>query len=213
MERPALARLMALLKGDVPRLFDAELLSQLGVAPVAPVPTAQHVFTFPALTPEACLLLIQAAEEADVWASAANDPYPGRETRLVRIDPGLDELFRKLWALVANRVLASHYPKYQIHWSTVSSPFLIRQEVGDPGMDLHYDEVSNVTFSLPLSDGWQGEGLRFPFRPDLPDNAADGFRGPLGHCLCFPGGPTHFHEVPPITSGLRYSLTIWTRGV
>lgn len=167
----------------------------------------QYVFTFPALSAEFCQALMVASENAKVWASVEGDPYPGRETRLVDLSSGLDFLFRKVWAAVANPWLAKYYPKYTTTAEQIESPFIVKQLPGDPGMDTHFDEVSDVTFSIPLTGGWEGEGLTFPGRSDCPP-----FKGPVGTALCFPGGPTHAHRVPPITSGERYSLTIWTRG-
>lgn len=167
----------------------------------------QYVFTFPALSPDFCQMLIDAAEQAKAWASVEGDPYPGRETRLSDISPVFDELFRKVWAAVVNPWLAEVYPRYTTSADKIETPFIIKQTPVDPGMDTHFDEVSDVTFSIPLSGDWEGRGLTFPNRSDVPD-----FSGPVGTALCFPGGPTHAHRVPPISEGHRYSLTIWTRG-
>lgn len=176
-----------------------------------PTPTYEPVFCFPLLTPWACLKLIEAAVEADAWAAPPGDPYPGDEVKLSDISLQLDHSFKLAFCYMANTYLAERYVKYRIAPHTIESAFIIRYRAGQGVQELgvHHDGQSEITFSIPLNDEFEGSGLFFALAPGLPD----GWLGNAGDCLCFPGGPTHEHYVKSITEGERYSLTIWTKGV
>ena len=68
---------------------------------------------------------------------------------------------------------------------------------------LHHD-ASLVTGSIKLNEAYEGGSLNFPRQGVTNDNT------PIGHCILFPGQVTHGHECVELTSGVKYSLTIWT---
>lgn len=206
---PAAGRLCDLLQSTTPELlFDAGLIRAMGEQ-LPDIPW-DLVFQFNLLTPLACQLLIEAVEATTEWHALPGDDYAADECRLFDFAPALDQLFRECFCALVNPLLSQHYAKYQITPDSMEPPFVIRYVEGSgvQDMDVHSDGMSLVTFSVPLNDGFTGSGLFFARDPGLPD----GFTGPPGRALCFPGGPTHEHYVPPITSGRRYTLTIWTRG-
>lgn len=194
------------------RVFSMEAALRLRMAQQGKAPKHEPVFCFPLLTRWACDKLIEAANIADEWRPPVGDYYPGDEVKFSDISAVLDSYFRTAFCAIANTYLAERYIKYRIRPDTIESPFLLRYRagVGVQEMHVHNDGLSEITFSIPLNEEYKGSGLHFALAPV--EGLEEGWHA-VGEALCFPGGPTHEHYVPPITEGTRYALTIWTRGV
>lgn len=194
------------------RVFSMEAALRLRMAQEPKEPKAEQVFCFPLLTRWGCEKIIEAAETAGEWRRSEGDAYPGEEMKFSDISTLFDSYFRIAFCAIANTYLAERYVKYRITPDTMESPFIVKYTAGEgiQEMDVHNDGLSEITFSIPLNEEYQGSGLHFALA-EVP-GLEEGWHA-VGEALCFPGGPTHEHYVPPITSGTRYSLTIWTRGV
>jgi hypothetical protein len=84
------------------------------------------------------------------------------------------------------------------------SPFILKYEVnGKRNLRAHHD-LSEVSFNIKLNNDYQGAELRFPRQ------GIDNRDIPIGWMMLWPSTVTHYHEVPDIVSGTKYSVTGWT---
>jgi hypothetical protein len=84
------------------------------------------------------------------------------------------------------------------------SPFILKYSVdGKRELRPHHD-MSAISFNIKLNDGYQGGYLEFP-RQEFSNKDV-----PIGHLIMWPSCVTHYHQVPPIQSGVKYSVTGWT---
>jgi len=68
----------------------------------------------------------------------------------------------------------------------------------------HHCDASMITGSVKLNDNYEGADLVFP-RQNISNKDID-----VGKCILFPGMVTHGHMCEELTSGVKYSLTMWT---
>lgn len=166
---------------------------------------APSIFVFPCLSRDLCDILIDAAEAYDHWEGEPGDDFSAPEARLRRVMPRLEDHIATIVTGYLNSITKRVFMGgYRIGW--ISSPFIIRYSpTTQKSMNLHYDGMSEVTISIPLSSDFEGGGLSFPRQRYTTSNLEP------GNAVMFPGGPSHLHQALPVTKGVRYSLTIWTR--
>jgi hypothetical protein len=155
----------------------------------------------PFWTPEFCALIIRAAEAVGAFEPSPDDPVPGHEISLAAISPGL---FSAVEADLGERI----WPQLQQQWPLIDyygvrDVFVIKYHLdGQTELRLHHD-VAQVSASVRLNTDYEGAELEFP-RQGL-DNSAMA----IGDLLAWPSMVTHAHRSAPLTSGVKYSLTIW----
>lgn len=166
---------------------------------------APSIFVFPCLSRDFCEILIDAAEAYDQWEGEQGDEFSAPEARLRRVMPRLEDHIATIVTSYLNGIVKRVFlGGYRIGW--ISSPFIIRYSLTtQKSMDLHYDGMSEVTISIPLSSDFEGGGLNFPRQRYTTTKVKP------GNAIIFPGGPSHLHQALPVEKGVRYSLTIWTR--
>ena len=104
------------------------------------------------------------------------------------------------------------YNKHQFYgWHTDASPDPYTPEVENPN---YVGKIRKLSMTVNLSDpkDYKGGNLRFDFGPHAEKSryhTCTEIR-PRGSIIVFPSD--RFHQVTPITSGLRYSLVMWSLG-
>jgi hypothetical protein len=176
--------------------------SPASVVDIAKEP-APGVRVVPFLTPEFCAKLIAAADARGGYKPDPDDPYPGQELSVLadaEFGPTISTMFQ---SVVKNLVFCC-YDGFTVDY--MQDVFIIRYSMDTQrSMGLHFDEQSDVSIAVALNDSFEGGGVHFPrYRWSTRDV-------PVGHAVLFPGKVTHTHEALPITSGVRYSMTWWTR--
>ena len=162
---------------------------------------AQDMYAMSCWTPEFCAALIRAADLVGGYTSHDHDPVPGQEISLSAISP---QLFEAVQIDIGRRV----WPQLQQHWPLIdyhgiNDAFIIRYEVGgQEELRIHHD-VAQVSASVKLNDDYTGAELQFPRQNFSNAQLA------VGSLVAWPSLVTHPHLSAPITSGVKYSLTIW----
>ena len=183
--------------GDIERILGFQNAIDDGPLEVV----AQEILALRCFTPQFCAALIRTAEACGGFDSHPDDPVPGRELSLTQISP---RLFEALQNDLGSRI----WPKLQDHWEQIdyfglNDAFVIKYEQGgQEELRLHHD-VAQVSGSVKLNDNYTGAELEFPRQ--CFSNAAL----PVGTLLVWPSLVTHPHRSTPITSGTKYSLTLW----
>ena len=151
--------------------------------------------------PAFCAALIRAAEAAGGWSAQPDDPVPGQEISLAAISP---RLFEAVEVDVGRRI----WPRLRTVWPYIDyfglrDAFVIRyDEHRQSELRIHHD-VAQVSLSVKLNDGYTGGELSFPRQ------GADNRSLRPGEALAWPSLVTHPHRGEAVTSGRKYSLTIW----
>jgi hypothetical protein len=162
---------------------------------------AQDMYAMSCWTPEFCAALIRAADLVGGYTSHDHDPVPGQEISLAAISP---QLFEAVQTDMGRRV----WPQLQQHWPLIdyhgiNDAFIIRYEVGgQEELRIHHD-VAQVSASVKLNADYTGAELQFPRQKFSNAELA------VGSLVAWPSLVTHPHLSAPITSGVKYSLTIW----
>ena len=162
---------------------------------------ADELFVMSCWTPHFCTALIRAAEAAGGFSAQPGDPVPGHEISLALISPRLfeavqDDMGMRIWPQ-----LQQHWPLIDYHG--INDAFIIRYEIGgQEELRIHHD-VAQVSASVKLNSDYIGAELQFP-RQEFSN--AD---MPVGSLIAWPSLVTHPHLSAPITSGVKYSLTMW----
>ena len=168
-------------------------------APITKV--ADELFAMSCWTPAFCNALIRAAEAAGGFASQLGDPVPGHEISLAVISPRLfeavqDDMGMRIWPQ-----LQQHWPLIDYHG--INDVFIIKYEKGGQEELRQHHDVAQVSASVKLNNTYTGALLDFP-RQNFTNAQL-----PVGSLLAWPSLVTHPHGSTPITSGVKYSLTIW----
>ena len=177
--------------GYVDAVDDTHAMHQVG----------NEMFAMSCWTPQFCQALIRAAEAAGGFAAEPGDPVPGHEISLAMISP-------RLFEAVQNDMGERIWPQLQQHWPLIdyhgiNDAFIIRYEVGgQEELRIHHD-VAQVSASVKLNNDYTGAELQFPRQEFSNANLA------VGSLVAWPSLVTHPHLSAPITSGVKYSLTIW----
>ena len=172
------------------------------IDPSAPITkVADELFAMSCWTPKFCSALIRAAEAAGGFSVQPGDPVPGHEISLALISPRLfeavqDDMGMRIWPQ-----LQQHWPLIDYHG--INDVFIIKYEKGGQEELRQHHDVAQVSASIKLNDTYEGAFLEFP-RQDFTNAQL-----PVGSLLAWPSLVTHPHGSTPITSGVKYSLTIW----
>lgn len=162
----------------------------------------RDMFSMSFLTPEDCQKLIRLAEQKGTWTPMPGDKFPAQEIRLWDIDQRLFEELEAHWQKYIKPVIEMYWPP-MMHYS-IRDAFVMKYTLDtQTSLALHTD-ASLVTGSVKLNDDYEGGELYFPRQEQ--SNADI----PVGELLLFPGQVTHGHTSKELTSGTKYSLTIWT---
>ena len=163
---------------------------------------ASDIYSTPFWTPEYCAALIKELDSRPELFYAHNpDGYSASELNLYN----LSRIFSiDICKQIMDKCLPSLlyvFPLLNILGFT--SPYFVRYGPNDvKNMKLHHD-VSLVSMLVKLNDDFTGGDLVFP-RQDYNNKNL-----PVGHALFWPGQVTHPHQVLDITSGTKFSLTVW----
>ena len=150
---------------------------------------ASEMYAMSCWTPEFCAALIRAADLVGGYTSHESDPVPGQEISLAAISPSLFEAVQNDMGIRIWPQLQQHWPLIDYHG--INDAFIIRYEVGgQEELRIHHD-VAQVSASVKLNNDYTGAEL------------------PVGSLIAWPSLVTHPHLSAPITSGVKYSLTIW----
>jgi hypothetical protein len=161
----------------------------------------RDMIVVPCWTTEFCAALIRAAEAAGGFTADPGDPVPAHEISLAMISPRLFEAVENDMGARIWPILKGEWPLIDYHG--INDAFVIKYEPGgQESLRIHHD-VAQVSASIKLNDAYEGAVLEFPRQgvsnADLP----------VGSLLAWPSLVTHPHHSTPITSGVKYSLTIW----
>jgi hypothetical protein len=178
--------------------YEGAARSDGGVLVVAPEILVTSLWTL-----EMCAAVIRAAEACGAWGSDVDDPVPGLEVSLATISP-------RLFAHVEEHLEREIVPRWrtvwpEFAWNGLHDAFVIKYAAGEYGdLPLHHD-VAQISGAARLNDGYAGGALEFP-RQQWANDVAD-----AGDLVAWPSLVTHPHRSRPVTRGVKYSLTIWTR--
>tara|TARA_Y100001963_G_C6788253_1_gene454110 strand:+ start:4321 stop:4938 length:618 start_codon:yes stop_codon:yes gene_type:complete len=156
------------------------------------------IYTWPIFTEEFCRLIIEEADDANVWQESRHDFYP--TTDFVLDDLNLNDMYKK--------VLHEYgYPIAKYVWGLegdswlekmVAESFMAKYTPAAQGhLDSHIDN-SNYTLTVALNEDFTGGGTWYHRQKTL-------IKAPTGHCCLFPM-PTHKHSGRYIDSGTRYII-------
>ena len=168
-------------------------------APITKV--ADELFVMSCWTPQFCSALIRAGEAAGGFSAQIGDPVPGHEISLALISPRLFEAVQDDMGLRIWPQLQQHWPLIDYHG--INDVFIIKYEQGGQEELRQHHDVAQVSASVKLNDSYEGALLDFP-RQNFTNAQL-----PVGSLLAWPSLVTHPHGSTPITSGVKYSLTIW----
>ena len=152
------------------------------------------------LSKRQCDYLISKSESNGDWGKMDGDKFPAQEIRIRKL--GLWHEYERLWHEKLGKIAEKHWSP-MLHMG-LRDAFTMRYSVStQKELGLHTD-ASLVTGSVKLNEDYEGAELLFPRQKFSNINVG------VGQCILFPGEVTHGHEVPPLLSGVKYSLTMWT---
>ena len=147
-----------------------------------------------------CERMIEIADKKNTWAPMPEDKFPAYEIRLTELG---------LWDEISRHWQEHVFPIVERYWAPMQmygmrDGFVMRYSAEtQKSLPMHCD-ASMVTGSVKLNEEYQGASLRFPRQRVNNDDV------PVGKMILFPGQVTHGHECTELTSGVKYSLTMWT---
>lgn len=153
------------------------------------------------LSKDQCEDLIALSDRHGGWAPAVGDAHPAQEIRMREL--GLWDDLEKHWE-------KSIQPLAEKYWASLvmmglRDAFTMRYSLDTQVNLTHHCDASLVTGSIKLNDDYKGASLIFP-RQNINNDDID-----VGRILLFPGQVTHGHYVDDLTSGVKYSLTLWSK--
>jgi len=156
------------------------------------------LYTWPLFTQEFCEMIIEEAEEANVWTVDRHDSYPTTDFVLEKI--GLDDLYMKVLREYGFPVARFVWGMTGVSWdkNMTAENFLAKYTPSAQGhLDSHIDD-SNYSITLALNNDFTGGGTWYHRQQTL-------IKAPTGHVCLFPM-PTHKHSGRYIDSGTRYII-------
>lgn len=152
------------------------------------------------LTENQCQYLIDISENHGGWEPMPNDKFPAYEIRLKEL--GLWDEYERLWKEKLGMIAEQYWQPMQ-HYG-LRDAFTMRYSVDTQKTLGFHTDASHVTGSVKLNDNYDGGVLIYP-RQNF-----DNSKVAIGDCILFPSQVTHGHYVNELTSGVKYSLTMWT---
>jgi hypothetical protein len=153
------------------------------------------------MTQEQCERLISIADENGGWGSLEYDKFPAQEIRMRALD--LWDDLEYAWETYVVPTVEKYWQPLQMYG--LRDGFVMRYAMDtQTSLNLHHD-ASLVTGSVKLNNDYEGADLIFP-RQGISNRDI-----PVGKMILFPSAVTHGHECLPLQSGVKYSLTIWSR--
>ncbi len=152
------------------------------------------------LTENQCQYLIDISENHGGWEPMPNDKFPAYEIRLKEL--GLWDEYERLWKEKLGMISEKYWQPMQ-HYG-LRDAFTMRYSVDTQKTLGFHTDASHVTGSVKLNDNYEGGVLIYPRQ------SFDNSKVAIGDCILFPSQVTHGHYVNELTSGVKYSLTMWT---
>tara|TARA_R100000742_G_C4279628_1_gene104823 strand:- start:1100 stop:2980 length:1881 start_codon:yes stop_codon:yes gene_type:complete len=153
------------------------------------------------MSPNMCHEMIRRADEYGQWGSLSYDKFPAQEIRLKKIS--LWEEMAEHWQDILNPIIERFWHPMEMYG--MRDAFVMRYAMNtQTNLALHND-ASLVTGSVKLNDNYQGADLEFP-RQKFSNKDI-----PVGKCILFPGQVSHGHTCTELKSGVKYSLTMWSK--
>jgi hypothetical protein len=165
---------------------------------------AADVRVTPLWSPSFCATVIRAAEVAGLWAHDIDDG----STALARVSllDLIPRLSAHLEADLADRIWPLLREWRPLAGVVVSAAMVIRQQAGRSAESpVAPHDLAHVTGSVRLNDGYTGGALRLP-RQRWNDSFV-----PVGALALWPSAGSHPYQVAPVTSGVKYTLSLWLR--
>ena len=154
------------------------------------------------MTPDYCEHLIELSEKYGRWGELDGDKFPAQEIRIKQLGIELWNEMELHWEKYINPIVEKYWHPLLMYG--LRDAFTMRYALDtQTSLALHHD-ASLVTGSVKLNSDYEGADLVFP---------RQGFTNkdvPVGRCILFPGQVTHGHTCEELTSGVKYSLTMWT---
>ena len=176
-------------------------------SPIVYIPTHDYeklsddILLIPFLTESMCDSIIELSERHGGYKNDEGDKVPGQEIRLDELD--LLEGLSYHWERTVAPIIDKEY--LNCPYYGVRDAFIIKYAMGGQReLPLHSD-ASLVTGSIKLNDKYTGGELYFP-RQGIDNSDIS-----VGDCILFPGQVSHPHQSLELQSGMKYSLTIWTK--
>jgi len=148
-----------------------------------------------------CEDLIAISDKHGGWEPLEGDLHPAQEIRMKEI--GEWENLEKHWNENVQPIANKYWTP--LHMYGLRDAFTMRYSLDTQVNLTHHCDASLVTGSVKLNDNYEGASLIFPRQNITNDDI------PVGKLLLFPGQVTHGHYVDDLTSGVKYSLTMWSK--
>lgn len=153
------------------------------------------------MTQSQCEDLINIADKHGNWGSLNYDKFPAQEIRMKEL--GLFDELENHWK-------KNLYPIIEEYWRPIlmyglRDAFVMRYAMDTQTSLANHHDASLVTGSVKLNDDYEGAELIF-HRQNISNKNI-----PVGRCILFPGQVTHGHECMELKSGVKYSLTMWSK--
>ena len=156
------------------------------------------LYTWPLFTEEFCKMIMEEAEEANVWTVDRHENYPTTDFLLEKI--GLNELYMKVLREYGFPVARHVWGCTGDSWGKdmAAENFLAKYTPSAQGhLDSHIDN-SSYSITLALNNDFTGGGTWYHRQQTL-------IKAQTGHVCLFPM-PTHKHSGRYIDSGTRYII-------
>jgi len=161
---------------------------------------APEIIVTDLLTDVQCQNLIDKCNEYGNWGSLEGDKFPAQEIRLKQL--GLWKEYEKLWVEKLAKIAEEYWKPME--YLGLRDAFAMKYTPQTQKSLAYHTDASLVTGSVKLNEDYYGGELVFP-RQDFTNKDVQ-----IGKCILFPSEVTHGHHVPDVTSGVKYSLTMWT---
>jgi hypothetical protein len=164
---------------------------------------AEDILHSPFLTKEFCQTLFDFAKDFDNWTTNRADfNYSTHDCHLKTVAP-------VFYDIISDALDEALFPRVAKWWQVnpfeVSDMFIVKySEQTQTKLSYHHDQ-SYISSSIKLNDNYSGGVLNFPHKNY--DNSSLS----VGDIIFWPSQVTHLHGSSSLTSGEKYSITIWTK--
>ncbi|MFO0002191.1 MAG: 2OG-Fe(II) oxygenase [bacterium] len=168
---------------------------------------AENIIHTPFLDDEFVESIYFIAKEHQEWGRNKQDIFYSTEDLFF----SKFEYLQDLDSLLKERLELDIFPRLLKFWSLdeiiVTELFAVRYTMeGQKKLDLHSDE-SFISCSIKLNNNYTGGNLFFPLQNFSNESV------PPGDLLIWPSRITHPHQSTLLSSGEKYSITVWTEEI